>query len=224
MQSKQIHKLNLVMIFLFYMAFWAVWCIRELWLRPILLASFGEWGFEVFGTISKLLVWTLPAAFCVRYYQNDVLLSWREMLTTKVKWFNYFLVLLGFIAYNVIGVFVLNGNFTVSPNFRISSLVGAVLFVGITEEAVFRGFFLNVLLKKMKTWCAVLLTALLFLLIHFPIWIYKGILLSTFLSGGFLLVVVLSIIFSWTFIKSKNIFVPIMLHMSWNLLVILLLG
>jgi len=224
MQSKQSHNLNLVMIILFYMVLLVVWGIRELWLRSIMSASLGEWSFEVCETTIKLLVWTLPAAFGVWYYKNDVLLSWREMLTAKVKWLKYFLVLLGFIAYNVIGVFVLNANFTVSPDFRISSLVGAVLFVGITEEAVFRGFFLNALLKKMKTWYAVLLTALLFLLIHFPIWIYKGILLSTFLSGGFLLVVVLSIIFSWTFIKSRNIFVPIILHMSWNLLVILLFG
>jgi membrane protease YdiL (CAAX protease family) len=29
--------------------------------------------------------------------------------------------------------------------------------------------------------------------------------------------VLLSIIFSWAFMKSKNIFVPILLHMSWNL-------
>jgi len=83
---------------------------------------------------------------------------------------------------------------------------------------MFRGFFLNALLKKMKPWYAVLLTAALFLLIHLPIWIHNGILLSTFLSGDFLIVIALSIIFSWTLIESKNIFIPIVLHMVWNLL------
>ena len=224
MQNKQNRNLTLIMIILFYTAFWAVWCVREVWLRPIMAASLGEWEFEVCETILKLIVWTLPAAFCVWHYKNDVLLSWREMWTTKVKWLKYSLVLIGFIAYNVIAVFIMNGKLTVSPDFRISSLVSAVLFVGITEEVVFRGFFLNTLLEKLKPWYAVLLTAVLFLLIHFPIWIYKGILLSTILSGGFLLIMLLSVIFSWTFIKSKNIFVPIMLHMSWNLLVTLLFG
>ena len=222
MQSRQSRKLSLITIILFYTAFWVIWCVREVWLRPVMSASLGEWSFAVCETIMKLLVWTLPAAFCVWHYKNDVLLSWREMLTTKVKWLKYFLVLSGFAAFNIIGAFILNGKLAVSPDFRISSLVGAVLFVGITEEVVFRGFFLNVLLKKMKMWYAILLTSLLFLLIHFPIWVYKGILLSNFFSGGFLLVFVLSIIFSWTFIKSRNIFVPIVLHMAWNLLVIFL--
>ena len=224
MQSKQSHKLNLITIILFYTAFWIIWCVREVWLRPIMLASLGEWSFEVCETIMKLIVWTLPAALCVCYYKDDVLLSWYEMLTTKVKWLKYSLVLLGFVAYNIICALIMNGNLAVSSDFRISSLVSAVLFVGITEEVVFRGFFLNVLLKKMKTWYAILLTALLFLLIHFPIWIYKGILLSNVFSGGFLLVVVLSIVFSWAFIKSRNIIVPIVLHMAWNLLVVFFFG
>jgi len=224
MQSKQSHKLNLITIILFYMVFWIIWCAREVWLRPIMSVSLGEWSFEICETIMKLIVWTLPAAFCVRYYKDDVLLSWREMLTTKVKWLKYSLVLLGFAAYNIICALILNGNLAVSFDFRLSSLVGTVLFVGITEEVVFRGFFLNVLLKKMKTWYAILLTALLFLLVHFPIWIYKGILLSNVFSGGFLLVVVLSVIFSWAFIKSRNIIVPIVLHMAWNLLVVFFFG
>ena len=224
MQNKQNRKLNLTMILLFYMVFWIVWYVVEIGLRPIILASLGEWELEVCKTTIKLLVWTLPAAFCVWHYKNDVLLSWHDMLTTKVKWLKYSLVLLGFTAYTVIGSFIMNGKLAVSPDFRIAPLVSTVLFVGITEEVVFRGFFLNALVEKMKPWYAVLLTALLFLLIHFPRWIYEGILLSTFLSGGFLAIVVLSIIFSRTFIKSRNILVPIMLHMSWNLLVTLFFG
>ncbi|MDE6761083.1 MAG: CPBP family intramembrane metalloprotease [Lachnospiraceae bacterium] len=35
---------------------------------------------------------------------------------------------------------------------------------------------------------------------------------------GFLSIIILSIIFSWTFIKSKNIWISILLHMYWDLL------
>ena len=148
---------------IYYIIFFFIWCVREVWLRPIMSDILGEWGFEVCETTIKLIIWTLPAAFFVWHYKNDILLSWCEMLTTKVKWFKYSLVLSGFIAYNIIGALMLNGKLAVSPDFRISSLVSAVLFVGITEEVVFRGFFLNALLKKMKPWYAVLLTAVLFL-------------------------------------------------------------
>ena len=74
----------------------------------------------------------------------------------------------------------------------------------------------------MKPWYAVLLNAALFLAIHFPIWIYRGQFnnISIMTNNG-IGVILLSIIFSWTFIKSKNIFVPILLHMIWNLFSIL---
>jgi CAAX amino terminal protease family. len=47
-------------------------------------------------------------------------------------------------------------------------------------------------------------------------------LLSHMLSGGFIAVMALSVMFSWVFIKSKNIIAPIVLHMLWNLLIELL--
>ena len=224
MQNKQNPKLNLARILLFYLAFWMVWYVVETLLHPSLSSSLGGWENEVCQTIIKLLLWSLPAVLCVRHYKDDVWLSWREMLTTKVKWRAYALILLAFIAYITIGALLKHGHISIHPDFSLASLTGVVLFVGITEEAVFRGFFLNALLKKTKPWYAVLITALLFLVIHFPIWIFKGVFLSTFLSGGFLIVAVLSVIFSWTFIKSKNIIVPIVLHMSWNMLVTLFFG
>ncbi|MDR1060355.1 MAG: CPBP family intramembrane metalloprotease [Clostridiales bacterium] len=39
-----------------------------------------------------------------------------------------------------------------------------------------------------------------------------------------MVIIALSVIFSWVFIKSKNIVVPILLHMSWNLIVPILFG
>ena len=42
--------------------------------------------------------------------------------------------------------------------------------------------------------------------------------------GSFVIIIALSVIFSWAFTKSKNILVPISLHMSWNLMVCLLFG
>ena len=215
-------RLRLFKILAFYIILLAVWFVREMFLRPVMIASFDSWGFEFCETAIKIVVWTVPAVLLVRRYKDDVLLSWKEMLTSKFKWYKYALILLGFVAYNLIGAFAVNGNISISSEFQLSSLVGSVMFVGVTEEVVFRGFFLNALLKKMKTWSAVLLTALMFLLVHFPIWIYEGMLLSNMLSGGFIAVAALSVIFSWVFIKSKNIIVPIVLHMAWNLLIELL--
>ena len=64
----------------------------------------------------------------------------------------------------------------------------------------------------------IIINAVMFLLIHFPIWIASGIFIDEFTSLNFLCVPALSIIFSWSFIKSKNIWIPITLHMYWDLL------
>lgn len=67
---------------------------------------------------------------------------------------------------------------------------------------------------------AVILTnAVMFLVIHFPIWIQEGVFISNFTSFGFLCILILSIVFSCTFLKSKNILVPVALHMYWDFLV-----
>jgi membrane protease YdiL (CAAX protease family) len=102
-----------------------------------------------------------------------------------------------------------------------------VLFVGITEEMVFRGWLLNATIKdasKSKQWAMVAINSLLFLGIHVPIWIFTNQLDIVFSSYSFLSVVALSFIFSWTFIKTKSILPAIVLHMYWDLLIVLFYG
>ncbi len=57
-----------------------------------------------------------------------------------------------------------------------------------------------------------------FLLIHFPIWYTSGFFVEYIVSGSFVQIIILSLIFSWSFIKSKSIIVPIALHTFWDLL------
>jgi membrane protease YdiL (CAAX protease family) len=194
-------------------------------LRPILANSLNDVAFEIVETAIKLVIWTVPAVLLVRYYKTDVWINLKEMTTNKVKWLRYALILLGFILYSFLGAWFSFGKVAIHPNFRPVPLISMVLFAGITEESVLRGWLLNATLKKMKPWYAVLLNAVLFLLVHFPIWIYYDVFSNMWtLLSNCAGVVILSIIFSWTFIKSRNIFVPIILHSSWNLLMTLFFG
>lgn len=202
--------------------FFAVWSVRELVIQPVFLDSLDAIVSEIIGQVIKLAVWTLPAILLIKYFQNDMWIGLKEMFATKPKWFKDApLLLVVFIP--ILQAFIANGEITIHPDFTPTRLIGGVVFVGITEEIVFRGFLLNALLKKMKLWFAIALNEALFVLIHFPIWIYRGRELSEFLSGS-VAVFVLGVLFSYSFIKTKNIFVPIALHMIWNLLVILLNG
>ena len=59
------------------------------------------------------------------------------------------------------------------------------------------------------------------LLVHhyIPTWTIHGELAGAFLHFGFVQIVILSIIFSVTFLKSRNILVPVALHMIFDFLV-----
>ena len=144
------------------------------------------------------------------------------MFTNRVKLLKYIPVYLGFTAYLIIGAFIRKGGLAVSDSFSCScSDLIDVLFVGITEEMVFRGWLLNVTVSENRKWLPIIINAVMFLLIHFPIWIKSGVFIDSFTSLNFLCVPILSVIFSWSFIKSKSIWIPITLHMYWDLLMCL---
>lgn len=128
------------------------------------------------------------------------------------------------ILYLLIGSYLQYGNLKIRESFQLVSIINSVLFVGITEETVFRGFILNSLLTKINMWGSLALSSALFVVIHFPTWIYTGSFIANLASGGFIQVFILGFIFGITFIKSKNIFVPIILHMVWNLFTIVFYG
>lgn len=216
-------RISIKTLSLYYIILLFLWSIRELVIRPMLANSFNDIAFQIAETVIKLSVWTIPAVLLIRHYESDIWISLKEMTTNKVKWLKYAPILLGFFLYIFLGAWISFGKVAIHPDFRPTTLIGTFIFVGITEESAFRAWLLNAMLKKMKPWYAVLLNAVLFVSVHFPIWIYKNYDFLTFLSGC-AVVMVMSVIFSWTFIKSKNIFVPIILHSSWDLFTILFFG
>ena len=120
----------------------------------------------------------------------------------------------------LVGAFLEKGRISVSETFGISDLI-IVFFVGIIEETVFRSWLLNVTIGEQKKWVLVIINSFMFLFIHFPSWIYQGCFVKNFQNLSFLSPILLSIIFSWTFIKNKNIWIPILLHIYWDLFMLL---
>ena len=215
-----------VIIAVYVILFFGIWSAVELLLTPFLNRVIGnETVVEILKeSVIKLSVWTVPAFLLVRRYQADVFVPLKEMFTAKVKWLKYLP------AYAAVTLFVLsanllqNGRIMFSTSIQPGEFVGSVLFAGITEEAVFRGWLLNACVRDHKKWPAVLLNAALFLAIHFPIWIRTGVFINVLTSVSFLIILGLGVLLSWTFIKSRNLLAPITLHMYYNLLVCLFLS
>jgi len=211
-------KLSVFYITLYLIIFFAIWSVRELVIQPVFLSPLSDIASEIIGEVIKLLVWTLPAVLLIRYFQNDMWIGLKEMFTTKPKWFKDApIILVLVLIVPILQALVHGGGIAIDPDFNPVRLIGTVFFVGITEEIVFRGFLLNATLKKMKLWSAITLNAVLFYLIHIPIWIYQGQDI-TFFIWAIITIMAYSALFSYSFIKTKNIFVPIILHMVLNLL------
>lgn len=211
---------NIILVLILYtICFFSIWAAFELYFKGQIENIFESEYVAQFikSGIIKNIVWTLPAFFLIGYFDSDMYIKRKEMFITKVNWLKYIPIFIALGVYVLLGSLLQNGKISVSDDFHGDSLI-IILFVGLTEEIVFRGWLLNATLKIMKKWSAVILNAILFLLIHFPRWIDDGMLLTNIVNMGFVGIMILSIIFSLTFIKSKNIIVPIAIHMFYDLL------
>ncbi len=219
------HKLTLSRLFIYYGALLAVWALWELFLSPMVLSAPGGWTAAFLRGGVKLAVWLVPFALLIRNDEGSLLLPFRSMILGRKKWFWALPALLFIVVYYLIGSYVTFGKIAIHPDFRPQSLIGTVLLAGIIEELVFRGFFLNAFANRMSREKAVALTAPLFLVIHFPVWFTAGMFadpLSLFRNS--IGILMLSVLFSLLFLRSKNLFVPTVAHMLWNLGAVLLFG
>lgn len=87
----------------------------------------------------------------------------------------------------------------------------AAILAPLYEETLFRGILLPLGIRYAGVWNGILLSSLLFSLMHFHL-------------GSFLPLFVLSIILSWCYAETKSIVVPILFHALFNLLHLLTMG
>jgi len=91
----------------------------------------------------------------------------------------------------------------VSSFYLIIKMIMTTLTGPITEEFIFRGFLLNRLIKKTNMWGGILISSMLFAVMHFD---YDR-LIATFLFG---------IIAALLYLKTRNLLFPILLHIFHN--------
>ena len=199
-------------LLLYYIVLFAVWAAFELLFRPMI--GEGVASAWLFGLI-KTVVWISPCVLILRKIQQEMavwpIFNGKNLLQV--------LPVLGVFALCFGMAYATRG---IKTQMDWPQFIGGVLFAGITEEIVFRGFLLNRMLKLMRPWIAIALNAVAFMVIHFPIWIRTGAFVSAFTGFGFLTVTALGVLFSMMFIKSKNLWAPILLHASWNLLAMMM--
>ena len=172
--------------------------------------------------VIKNIVWTLPAIVLIVWFEDDMFANTKEMCRFGKKDLIGIPVMLCLEAYVFLGTFIRKHGLFINESFGLDKVI-IVLFVGLTEELVFRGWLLNAFMKNADTdkkrYIAIGINAVMFLMIHFPVWITSGDFVNNITSLSFVIIIVLSLVFSYCFIKTKNIFVPIIIHSVYDLLV-----
>ncbi|OMD50203.1 hypothetical protein BSK51_18040 [Paenibacillus odorifer] len=213
-------KVNKNYIWVYFIIFYALWCIRELWLVQYLDLMEPVPRAITSATI-KIVVWVIPVILLVIIMEKRKLFSYLQLhhnFRKSLKWTGWVSLAL-ILFYFVINLIVLNNNIDFQIGFN--GWLNTILLVGITEEIVFRGFLLRKLMDSFRFWIANTVTALLFVSIHFPIWFYKGLFEFPYILSSILTVFVLGIIFGFVYKKSNSLWSVIIIHSLYNLLVLL---
>ena len=199
------------------MIFYALWCIRELWLVQY-LDMMNSIPRGITSAIIKIAIWVIPVMFLIKIMEKDNPLSYlglRHNFKKGLRWVSW--VSLVFVLYFLLNLTVLKNDIDFQMGF--SKWLSTILLVGVTEEIVFRGFLLRKLMDTYKFWIANIITSLLFVSIHFPIWLYKGLFEYPFILSSILTAFVLGIIFGFVYKKSNSLWSVIIIHSLYNLLV-----
>lgn len=202
--------LNLQTIILSYLTFFVGWAI---WTYCNNMISINEYVNWIIGVIVYFIWWPLFAVFFIRRYKDNLMIPLKEMIYTKPQ-IKILIPLLAFaIVYNISIYFFNSSGF--GSKMKLYDLIITVLTVGIFEEILFRGWFLNAIAHFTSERRANLLSSLLFLFAHYPSWVFHGYGVVTILSRSITLYV-LSLIFGWAFIKSRSIWTSAIFHSFWD--------
>lgn len=216
-EKKSTESVSLKVLVLYSVLFYAAWSAVHFYIEPFI----DRKGNEVFSALvieglCKNLIWTLPAVILICKYKDSLYIGLKKMFTPNKDCIKYLWVFPVTAAYIILAVLKQKGTIAISDSFGVHYII-VFIFVGITEEIVFRGWLLNSTLhigeKK-----ALAINAAMFLIIHFPKWIISGEFVKNMVSFSFVSILMISVIFGLLFIRTKNILIPIFMHMLWDLL------
>ena len=196
----------------FLVLFYSVWTIKELWLIEYIY-SFGKIISPLFEASIKSIIWIVPTCLYIKYFLYTNPNNYLKMNVNVKKGFFWGIVLsllLG--SCLILEEHIFNG---ISFKFELSfdDYLNTFLIAGLAEEILFRGLILQELNKKITFWKSNVITAILFLVVHYPIWIYNNII---FHYGSHVYVFFIGLLFGFVYKKTSSLWSVVILHAFHN--------
>jgi len=215
-------KRTLWTVFGAYFLICSGWALYRFFVEAPMSALFGP-GFPVAALLEgliKSLLLILPSLLLMRKMREGLAIPPKQIFgfSWKTILFGLGLSVLFFVFYSVRGLLMQGG---IRYDFQISldTLIGAVFFAAITEELMYRAFILNALVKKFGREWANIITALLFALMHLPIWIAGGTTNLLDLLPRLLSTACIGYLLGQVFLLSGGIWGAVLAHALHNLII-----
>lgn len=211
-------KVNHHYIWAYFILFFALWCLRELWLVQY-LDSLDSVSKAIISATIKMIIWVIPVILLVKFVERGNPFSYlglRHNFRKGIKWAGWISFI--FITYfTILNLVVLKNDIDFHIGFN--EWLNTILLVGIIEEIVFRGFLLRKFMELFSFWKANTMTSLLFVSIHFPIWFYKELFTFPYIISSIVVAFILSIMFGLIYKKTNSLWSVLIIHSLYNLLV-----
>ena len=188
-----------ILPFIIYLVlFIGIWIVWVLAIYPALV-TLGErsLAYALANIALRLIIWVVPVFLYLKYIDHVNPISYlrlRHNLNLGI------VVGLTFILLDFLLSAGANGGIPMF-NWDVvtwNSVIGTSFLVGFVEEVPFRGFILQKLQERMSFWPANILSSLLFLLIHFPGWIFLHLLNARTVISVFVLGLLMAVLFRHT--------------------------
>lgn len=207
----------------FILLFFAVWGLRATVLFPLDQRVEPPALRAVYGHAWKFAVWVVPAFVYVRARLGRPPLRFMK-LTTRPRAKGVALAAAAAVLFfaGIILFEAFTSGRNLGPLYRaglpaVAATLLAVAVSPVWEEIMFRGFLLNALWERAGFWRANLLTALLFVLVHWPHWLWAGGWRPSLVAVSasiFILALFLGLVLRWT----NSLWPCVFVHVANNFL------
>lgn len=179
----------------------------------------------------RFFIFAVPALLLIKKYEKILPMSLKDLFISKPNLSNSLLSLFILIPYFLLALAIATGfKFNIRwenigkffnehiKDFASINIFYAIIGAPFCEEIVFRGWIQNALTSKIKPIYAMIITNILFILIHFPgyILVTKDFPNPLSWCGVFLV----GMLCSSSLYKNKNIFVPVLIHFINNFILV----
>ncbi len=168
----------------------------------------------------RLIIWTLPV----------ILLTLKQNPLKYLKLYNNVFrgltigIITGLIIITLrcLIIYLIKGFITFNFNIPVGFWLNGIIFVGLSEEVVFRGYLLQKIESISSFWIANIISAVLFAIMHFPIWIMVKNLGALEIIGEIRSMIFMGLIFGYVFKKAQSLWSPIIVHSVNNFMSIVI--